>query len=100
MQARCCNACILGAWDSKRNPKPRVWLLSSPRGGQTLLAEHRSARKTEPLSSFKPSWRNVKHDAENKGVGGREDTNFQQISSLKVIQRLQAVKTWDIFFNG
>lgn len=98
MQAKCANACILGAWDGKRNAKPRVWLLSCPCGGQTLLVEHRSAKKTESLSSFKPSCRNVERDVENKGVGRREDKIFQQISSLKFLQRLQAVKTWDSFF--
>lgn len=90
LSAWCFNSWIVGAWDGKRNVKPRVWLVSSPCGGPTLLAEHRSDKKTESLSSFKHSCRNVECDVENKGVGGREETNFfpQVPSKAKSSQNL------------
>lgn len=37
---------------------------------------------------------------EKKGLRGRKDAIFKQFSSPKIFQRLQKVKTWDIFPMG
>lgn len=62
------------------------------------LAENRSAKTPNWLNSFKLSCRNMEHVVENKGVGERKDTIFQQISSPQFFQMLQEAKNWDFGF--
>lgn len=67
VQARCCNPCILGAWAWERNPKPGVWQLSSHCGDETLLDKNRSAKRPDPLRSFRLSCRNVECNLKTRG---------------------------------